>query len=105
MASVGHVSRSFFARSYPQFPHISAEGQHFSTGAGGAVQGVQAALIDDGHVGVATISVGVHDGILVLFIDMAGKRIPWIAVPQRLGHVLAHQPRYGVKTSQNGGFG
>ena len=42
--------------------------------AAGKRQGVQAGFVDDNHVGIPAISVGIHDGILVLVIDMSAQR-------------------------------
>ncbi len=44
--------------------------------AAGKYQGVKAGFVDDSHVGIPTISVGIHDGILVLVIDMVGQLEP-----------------------------
>ena len=32
------------------------------------------------------------DGSFIFVINVSIERIPWVAVPQRLGHILAHQP-------------
>lgn len=36
--------------------------------AAGKRQGVQAGFVADSHVGIPTISVGIHDGILILIV-------------------------------------
>ena len=89
MGSLGNspVLRAFY-RKYP-YSKKYAKYRKYALGGGkgaGCVrqhQAVQAGFVDDGHVGVAPISVGIHDGILIFRVNVAVECVAGIGVPQR----------------------
>ena len=57
---------------------------------------VEAALVDDDRLLLATDGVVNHDPIPVFLIHMAVQRIAGVAVAQRCGHVAAHKERLAL---------
>ena len=57
---------------------------------------VEAALVDDDRLLLATDGVVNHDPIPVFLIHMAVQRIAGVAVAQRCGHVAAHEERLAL---------